>query len=207
MKTKIPSFKYEEELLKTFHFVFGIDEVGRGSFAGPLVAAAVYFEKQYKWFNDINDSKLLTHKKRVRLSRLIKKHATYFIESIEIELINKFGIGKCNKIIFENLINKINNTFKDKSVYFLIDGRSKKLKRKQIEFFVKGDRTHISIAAASIVAKVYRDSLMKDLGKIYKGYNLSKNKGYGTTFHRKALKKHGVSLIHRSSFNLEKFTY
>lgn len=207
MKAKIPSFDLEKILCKSNDLVFGMDEVGRGSFAGPLVAAAVYFEKQYKWFNDINDSKLLTHKKRVRLSRLIKKHATYFIESIEIELINKFGIGKCNKIIFENLINKINNTFKDKSVYFLIDGRSKKLKGKQIEFFVKGDRTHISIAAASIVAKVYRDSLMKDLGKIYKGYNLSKNKGYGTTFHRKALKKHGVSLIHRSSFNLEKFTY
>src|SRR3989344_7036878 len=117
MKTKKPSFKYEETLLKKAEFVFGIDEVGRGAFAGPLVAAAVYFDKEHIWFKDINDSKLLTHRKRVRLSKLIQKHATCLIDTIDIDLINKFGIGKCNRIIFENLINKIKNTFKDKNVY------------------------------------------------------------------------------------------
>lgn len=203
--TKKPSFKYEQNLLKTIDAVFGIDEVGRGSFAGPLVAAAVYFKKEYKWFKDINDSKLLTHKKRVRLSKLIQKNATYFIEIMDIDSINKHGIGKCNKIIFENLISKIKNEFKDKKIYFLIDGRKRNITQQQIEFIVKGDQKHISISSASIIAKVYRDNLMKDFGKIYPGYNFSRNKGYGTKFHREALKKYGLSLIHRSSFNLQKF--
>lgn len=203
--TKKPSFKYEQNLLKTIDAVFGIDEVGRGSFAGPLVAAAVYFKKEYKWFKNVNDSKLLTHKKRVRLSKLIQKNATYFIEIIDIDLINKLGIGKCNKIIFENLINTIRNEFKDREIYFLIDGKDKNLGDKQIKFIVKGDQKHISISSASIIAKVYRDNLMKNFGKIYPGYNFSRNKGYGTKFHREALRKHGLSLIHRSSFNLQKF--
>jgi len=203
--TKKPSFKYEQDLLKTIDAVFGIDEVGRGSFAGPLVAAAVYFKKEYKWFKDVNDSKLLTHKKRVRLSKLIQKNATYFIEIIDINLINKLGIGKCNKVIFENLISRIKNEFKNKKMYFLIDGKDKNLKDKQIKFIVKGDQKHISISSASIIAKVCRDNLMKDFGKIYPGYNFSKNKGYGTRFHREALRKYGLSLIHRTSFKLQKF--
>lgn len=204
-KLKSPSFKYEETLSKTAELIFGIDEVGRGSFAGPLVAAAVYFKKEYKWFEDVNDSKLLTHKKRVKLSKLIQKNATYFIEIIDIDLINKLGIEKCNKIVFENLINTIKNEFKDKEIYFLIDGKDKNLMNKQTEFIVKGDQKHISISAASIIAKVYRDNLMKDFGKIYPGYNFSRNKGYGTKFHRKALKIYGLSQIHRKSFNLRKF--
>ncbi len=175
MMTKKPSFKYEQNLLKTIDAVFGIDEVGRGSFAGPLVAAAVYFKKEYKWFKDVNDSKLLTHKKRVRLSKLIQKNATYFIETIDIDLINKLGIGKCNKIVFQNLIKRIRNELKDKEIYFLIDGKDKNSKDKQIKFIVKGDQKHISISSASIIAKVYRDNLMKDFGKIYPKYNFSKN--------------------------------
>lgn len=202
---KKPSFKHEQNLLKTIDAVFGIDEVGRGSFAGPLVAAAVYFKKEYKWFRDVNDSKLLTHKKRVRLSKLIQKNATYFIEIIGIDLINKLGIGKCNKIVFENLIKRIRNEFKDKKIYFLIDGKGKSLSDKQVKFIVKGDQKHISISSASIIAKVYRDNLMKDFGKRYPGYNFSRNKGYGTKFHREALRKYGFSLIHRTSFNLQKF--
>ncbi len=203
--TKKPSFKYEQNLLKTIDAVFGIDEVGRGSFAGPLVAAAVYFKKEYKWFKDVNDSKLLTHKKRGRLSKLIQKQATCFIEIIDIDLINKLGIGKCNKIVFQNLIKRIRNEFKDNEIYFLIDGKDKNLMNKQTEFIVKGDQKHISISAASIIAKVYRDNLMRNFGKIYPGYNFSRNKGYGTKFHRKALRKYGLSLIHRTSFNLQKF--
>lgn len=203
--TKKPSFKYEQNLLKTIDLVFGIDEVGRGSFAGPLIAAAVYFKKEYKWFKYVNDSKLLTHKKRVRLSKLIQKNTTYFIEIIDIDLINKLGIGKCNKIVFQNLIKRIRNEFKDKKIYFLIDGKDKNLRDKQIKFIVKGDQEHISISSASIIAKVYRDNLMKDFGKIYPGYNFSRNKGYGTRFHREALKLHGLSKIHRTSFDLGKF--
>ena len=182
-----------------------MDEVGRGCFAGPIVAATVHFEKEYLWFKDVNDSKLLTYKERKRLSKLILKYGTCFIESIEVPTINEIGIGKSNKLVFENLINRVNKEFKKKTKYFLIDGNKKGIDYKNIEYVIRGDQKHISIAAASIVAKVYRDELMRGLGKIYKGYNFSKNKGYGTKFHQNAIKKLGFCEIHRKSFKLERF--
>jgi len=206
--SKKPSFEHEKELMSTgFDLVFGMDEVGRGSFAGPLVASAVAFEKEFpRWFKKLNDSKLLTAKKREKLSKLILKNAKSFTEIIEIETINKIGIGKSNKLIFERLIREILKEFEDKKIHFLIDGNKKRIRRKNLKFVIKGDSKITSIAAASIIAKVYRDKLMKNLGRVYKGYNFAKNKGYGTKFHRDALKKYGVCAIHRRSFNLQKFT-
>ncbi|HUD09470.1 MAG TPA: ribonuclease HII [Patescibacteria group bacterium] len=205
-KTREPSFDLEKGLFENkVDFVFGMDEVGRGSFAGPLVASAVCFENEHKWFNDLNDSKLLSAKKRGHLSKLILKNAKCFTEIIEVETINKIGIGKSNKLIFERLIKKILNEHKEKKVHFLIDGNKKKIGRKNSQFIIKGDGKVISIAAASIIAKVYRDKLMRELGKTYKGYNFSKNKGYGTKFHQEAIQKLGLCAIHRTSFNLSKF--
>ncbi len=202
---KNPSYKREHELLKNnIELVFGMDEVGRGSFAGPLVASAVCFEKKFKWFKEINDSKLLTHKKRKQLSKLILKNSISFVEAIEVEIINEFGIGETNRLVFQKLIKKIKEKHKTSNIYFLIDGR-KTFAHQNTKFIIKGDLKSISIAASSIIAKVYRDELMKRLGKEYKGYNLSKNKGYGTKYHREALRKHGLSEIHRTSFNLQKF--
>jgi len=205
--TKAPSFKLELELLnRKADLVFGMDEVGRGSFAGPLVASAVCFKKEFPcWFKDLNDSKLLTAKKRKRLSKLILKHAKCFTEVIEVETINRIGIGKSNQLIFERLIKSILKEHHGKEISFLIDGNKKKIRRKHLQFIVKGDTKIISIAAASIIAKVYRDKIMHDLGKVYKGYNLAKNKGYGTKFHQNAIKKLGLCEIHRKSFNLGKF--
>ena len=204
---KKPSFKKEEELIKQgIDFVFGMDEVGRGSFAGPLVACAVAFEKEFpRWFKDLNDSKLLTAKKRERLSKLILRNARCFTEIIEVGTINKIGIGKSNKLIFERLIRRVLSEHQGKQAHFLIDGNKKRIRRKNLQFIVKGDSKIISIAAASIIAKVYRDKTMQNLGKIYKGYNFSKNKGYGTKFHQAAIKKLGLCEIHRRSFNLQKF--
>lgn len=205
---KIPSFDIEQELLtKNYDLVFGMDEVGRGSFAGPLVASAVCFKEELSndWFKELNDSKLLTAQKREQLSKLILKNAKCFTEIIEVETINKIGIGKCNKLVFERLIKKIISEHEEKNIHFLIDGRKQKISRKNLQFIVKGDSKVISIAAASIVAKVYRDKLMKNLGKIYRGYNFAKNKGYGTKFHQEAIKKLGLCEIHRKSFNLNKF--
>lgn len=205
MKKK-PSFDLEKELFeKKIDYVFGMDEVGRGSFAGPLVASAVAFEKEFKWFKSINDSKLLTAKKREYLARLILKNAKCLTETIEIETINKIGIGKSNKLVFERLIKKISKEHKNKNTHFLIDGSKKKIRKNNLKFIVKGDSKIISIAAASIIAKVYRDNLMKELGKAFPGYNFSKNKGYGTKFHQNAIKKLGLSEVHRKSFNLKKF--
>jgi len=200
-----PSFNLEKELLNSVDFVFGMDEVGRGSFAGPLVASAVCFEKEFKWFKDINDSKLLTAKERERLSKLILKNAKCFTELIEVEMINKIGIGKCNRLIFARLIKNILSEHKARKIHFLIDGRKQQVRRRNLQFIIRGDSQTISIAAASIIAKVFRDKLMQDLGKIYQGYNFSKNKGYGTKFHQEAIKKFGLCDIHRKSFSLAKF--
>jgi ribonuclease HII len=206
MKTRKPSFDLERKLLeKNFDFVFGMDEVGRGSFAGPLVASAVCFKNEFKWFKDLNDSKFLSAKKREQLSKLILKNAKCFTKIIEVEEINKFGIGKCNRLVFVRLIKKILGEQDEKQIHFLIDGNKLKIRRKNLQFIVKGDGKIISIAAASIIAKVYRDKLMQDLGKIYQGYNFSKNKGYGTKFYQAAIKKLGLSKIHRKSFHLQKF--
>jgi len=204
---KKPSFNIEKELLtKNYELVFGMDEVGRGSFAGPLVASAVCFKHQLSndWFHEINDSKLLTAQKREYLSKLISMNAECFTEIIDVKTINEIGIGKCNILIFENLISKILSKYNNENTYFLIDGRNS-FKSINTRFIVKGDNTSISIAAASIIAKVYRDNLMNDLSATYEGYNFAKNKGYGTKFHREAIKKHGLSRIHRKSFNLRKF--
>src|ERR1035437_6578673 len=108
-------------------------------------------------------------------------------------------------MIFERLIKKILNEHKEKSIHFLIDGGKQTIKEKNLQFIIKGDSKVISIAAASIVAKVFRDNLMTDLEETYKGYDFCKNKGYGTKFHREAIKKLGLSDIHRKSFNLKKF--
>lgn len=205
-KNKKPSFDLEKKLLKeNFDLVFGMDEVGRGSFAGPLVSAAVCFQKEFVWFKHINDSKVLAAKKREHLSKLILKNAKCFIEIIDVGMINRIGIGKSNRLIFERLIKKILSEHKGRKIHFVIDGNKKRIRRKNLQFIVRGDGQIISIAAASIIAKVYRDKLMRDLETIYRGYNFSKNKGYGTKFHQHAIKKLGLSEIHRKSFNLRKF--
>ena len=206
MMTKKPSYNLEKKLSRQgFDLVFGMDEVGRGSFAGPLVASAVAFEQEFSWFNDINDSKLLSETERERLSKLILKNGICFTKIIDVGLINEIGIGKCNVLIFEKLINSVLHKYADKiNKYFLIDGRDT-FKSINTQHIVKGDRESISIAAASIIAKVYRDNLMRKFDSKYQGYDFSKNKGYGTKFHRDAIKKLGLCGIHRKSFNLSKF--
>lgn len=199
---RIPSFK-EETLLwrKGIKFIAGIDEVGRGAFAGPLVAAAVILPKNFK-INGIKDSKILNHKKRKLLSGYVKKNALdCSIAKIGVSYINKYGIGKATQKGFLDAVNKL----KIKPNYILVDGyKVKKLKYEQ-KGIIHGDSKCVSIAAASIIAKVYRDSLMIKLHKNYPQYNFLENKGYGTKYHRGALKKYGLSKIHRTSFNLKKY--
>ena len=195
-----PSFTREKELMKAFDFVFGMDEVGRGSLAGPLVAGAVCFDKKFPWFKKINDSKLLKAKDREYLSGLIKKNSKYYIETVDVDYINKKGIGKANSLIFKRLAGKISKDFKDKKIYFLIDGRRKKLGFKNTDFIINGDGKHVSISAASIIAKVDRDLKMSKYSNEFKEYGFSKNKGYGTLSHRTVIKKLGRTSIHRTSF-------
>lgn len=227
---KKPSFKEEIKIWKKgCEFVIGVDEVGRGSFAGPVVAGAVIFKKGSNFKNrilfEINDSKLLNPKKRGMLSKEIKKEASFYaVSTIAVSVINKLGIKKATEKAFRkviaNIIRQTSNTKHKRSedtkylihntkYYLLADGFHIKYIRRiglvNQKAIIKGDRKSISIAAASIIAKVYRDRLMRKLNLKYPGYGFAANKGYGTKFHRESLKKQGLSKIHRTSFNLKRY--
>ncbi len=191
--------------------VIGIDEVGRGAYAGPIVAAGVVFKPNFKhgFLEKVNDSKLLKPKLREELSELIKQYSLFYtIESVEIEYINRYGIGKANIAVFRKVLKKMLKYFDDSNHFILIDGFYCKYLPggiKKQKAIIRGDRISLSIASASIIAKVYRDNLMKEASNAYPNYRFERNKGYGTLEHRNAIKSNGLSNFHRASFALEKF--
>lgn len=185
---------------KGHRYIVGIDEVGRGSWAGPLVAAGVILPKNIDILRGLADSKLLKHLQRSKLSRLIKKIA---IATIVVEIspsqIDKVGITKVTNTAFR----KIARNLKPSPDFCLIDAFYIKYFSRKRQLAVKnGDKVCASIAAASIIAKVYRDSLMKKLHYQYPHYGFGKHKGYGTKLHQEAIRKHGLSPIHRTSYDL-----
>lgn len=196
-----PTFS-EEKLLwnSNINNVVGLDEVGRGAFAGPIVAAGVIFKPNlnHPFLKDVNDSKLLKPKIREELSELIKVNSIWAIEAVDLDFINKFGIGKANLEVFKKVLDKLLSKIKSENYFILVDGFDLKIPKQKA--IIKGDQKSISIAAASIIAKVYRDNLMTEASEIYPDYLLAKNKGYGTLEHRNAIKKFGASQFHRASF-------
>ncbi len=201
----LPNFDEENVLWKSgYKYIAGVDEVGRGCFAGPVVSAAVILPSDFSATDEINDSKLLTPGKREKLSEIIKKHAlSYSIAEVSVQAINKYGIGKATQMSFRKAI-KLLSIQPD---YILIDAfYINRLKRHNQKPIVHGDNKSISIAAASIIAKVYRDSIMRNLHSKYNIYDFFTNKGYGTKKHQEAIRIHGLSNLHRTSFNLTKFT-
>jgi ribonuclease HII len=213
---KLPNFSLEKELWeKGFDLVVGVDEVGRGSFAGPVVAGAVVFKKN-SYFTDgllskINDSKLLDPKIRRLISYEIKKEALFYtITSAGVYTINKVGVGKATQIAIRKCIKSFMKRFTSRP-FVLADGfHIKYIKGVGLSHqkgIIKGDRKSISIAAASIIAKVHRDSIMRKMNKRFPGYGFYTNKGYGTKFHQIAMRKYGLSEIHRTSFNFDRVFY
>lgn len=205
-KTK-PSFK-EERLLwdQNINFVIGIDEVGRGAFAGPIVAGGVMFSKNIdpNIISEVNDSKLLKPAEREKCSEIIKENALFWtIEEIDINYINKHGIGKANAAVFRKVLLKLLSEINNTNYFILIDGlRHGNLpggigKQKCI---IKGDQKSLSIAAASVIAKVHRDDLMRKAHSLYPNFSFSNNKGYGTKNHRLAIEEFGASAFHRLAF-------
>ena len=206
MKTQ-PSFSEEEFYWKSgINHVIGLDEVGRGAFAGPIVAAGVIYTPNFKssFLDKINDSKLLKPKLREELSELIKQYSLFYtIESIETKYINKHGIGKANIAVFRKILKSMLKNFNDLNHFILIDGFHCKYLpggAKKQKAIIKGDQKSLSIASASIIAKVYRDNLMREAHNSYPNYNFKQNKGYGTKIHRDALKFYGATKFHRASF-------
>ncbi len=194
---------------KGFDFVIGTDEVGKGAFAGPVVVGAVIFPKNCSFPKGINDSKLLTAQKRNEIEKDIKKASLFWaIAQIEVPVINNIGIEKATRMAFRKAISQILQQVGEKErAFVLVDGRRKishltYIRQKQQRAIIRGDQQSLSIAAASIIAKVYRDALMTKLSMMYPAYNFFQNKGYGTREHKAFLKELGVSRIHRTSFRL-----
>jgi ribonuclease HII len=231
MQRKLPDFELESELYKRgFKVIAGVDEVGRGCFAGPVVAGCVIFSKvgpveilsRHTSLDElivtrqdslrfrhppiiINDSKKLSAKQRQQANEWIRENALSFgVGSASVSQINKLGIKKATEIAFRKAIK--NASLNAKIDHLLIDAFHipyvRGLKHKYQTPIIKGDSKSFSIAAASIVAKVYRDGLMVNLSRKekYYLYGWDQNKGYGTKKHRDNILKYGISSHHRIQF-------
>ena len=174
----------------------GVDEVGRGCLAGPVFAAAVILNNDINTKN-IKDSKKIPFRKRILLSKYIKKNSIYAVGTASVEEINEINILNASLLSMKRALSKL----KTRPSIAYIDGlfvpKNMKIKCKA---FIKGDEKIISIAAASIVAKATRDLFMINLGKKFPKYRWNKNFGYGTSEHIKGLKKYGVTKHHRKKF-------
>ena len=185
--------KWDEE----FSFVAGVDEVGRGPLAGPVTAADVVFPRYIKELPEVNDSKQLTHQRRLELRDeiLAVPGVQYAIAQIEPEDIDKLNILLASMEAMRQAIAQLAEVD-----YVLVDGNRLPLLEVPAEFVIKGDAKSATIAAASILAKVHRDELMDRYAEEYPGYGFENHKGYGTKEHLEALKRLGVTSIHRRSF-------
>jgi len=225
MKKSKPHFFFEKKLWKKgYKHIAGVDEVGRGSFAGPVVAGCVIFEKNLQIPENIkiNDSKKLTPRQREKGAKWIKENATSWgVGEVSTSVINRLGMAKATKMAFRKSISQARKRLGKSIDYLLIDaffipyvrqlparrkkdGKGRYIKNpkgKQMAI-VDGDEKSLSIAAASIIAKVYRDRIMVKLGKNprFKKYGWSRNKGYGTKEHRSVIKKYGITKYHRKDF-------
>ena len=195
-----PSVGEEEALwARGLRFVAGIDEVGRGPLAGPIVAAAVVLDPDRLpgWVGDVRDSKQLPAGERERLATAIQSEALAFgLGSASVTEIDVWGIAPANRVAMSRAITAL----RLQPHFVLVDGRSRLCIPQPQRTIIDGDALCVSIAAASIVAKVARDSLMRDLDGLYPGYGFASNKGYGTPRHLASLAACGPSEQHRRSF-------
>jgi ribonuclease HII len=184
---------------KGFKLIAGIDEAGRGPLAGPVVAAAVIFPPDYK-NGQINDSKQLSYRKREELYEIIKNNAvTVGIGVTDADVIDRINILQASLLAMREAVLEL-STPPD---FLLIDGLHKINMPIPQKPLVKGDTLSISIAAASIIAKVSRDRIMEMYHRQFPQYNFLQNKGYGTKEHCNALREFGMCKIHRRSFHLK----
>jgi len=196
---------YEKQLQSEgFKFIAGVDEVGRGPLAGPVVAAAVVLPEDFSVLG-VDDSKKLSEKKRQELSEAILENAlAYGFGLRDNRVIDEINILEATKLSMLDAIADAENMLREKLGadidYVLIDAlKLDQLKKPQMAI-IKGDSKSVSIAAASIIAKVRRDSMMVDYSLEFPGYGFESNKGYGTKAHYDGLKEKGLTPIHRNTF-------
>lgn len=202
-----PSFSYEKRLWKRgFKYVVGVDEVGRGAFAGPVVVAAVIFPRQIVEINGINDSKLLKPRFREQLVKEIKEKAlAWDVTEVGVGVINRAGIGKATaKAMRKTVSDLVQKGYPPDFVLvdFFYISYLQGLGLKNQKPIKNGDQKSFSIAAASILAKVHRDKIMRSLARKprYKVYGWGRNKGYGTKSHQQAILRKGITRFHRKRF-------
>lgn len=183
-------------------YIAGLDEAGRGSLAGPVVAAAVILPLQNKQalelLKDVNDSKQLSARKREAMFAIITEHAlAYGIGQSSAHVIDEIGIIPATKLAMKTAVSQLTPS----AEYLLIDGR---IRLKSINLaqqsIIRGDSKSLSIAAASILAKVTRDRIMVEQDSTYPAYGFAQHKGYGTQFHRDQIEAIGPCPIHRYTF-------
>jgi ribonuclease HII len=180
-----------------YRFIAGVDEVGRGCLAGPVVAAACILDDSKPLPDGINDSKKLTKQQRDEISLQLKAECvTYAVGQIEAEEIDRINILEATKKAMLEAIASL----KPAADFLLIDALNLKLSPLPQKAIIKGDAISASIAAASILAKTYRDQLMIDYDTEYPQYGFAGHKGYGAASHLDAIRKHGACPLHRKSF-------
>ena len=176
-------------------FIAGVDEVGRGPLAGPVVAAAVILPKDIEDLG-FDDSKKLSASKREEIYRLIQEKAIAIgIGIVDADIIDQVNIYQASRLAMQQAVSEL----KIQPDYLLIDAMKIDVNTPQIGI-IKGDAKSISIAAASIVAKQVRDQMMQEFDELYPGYDFSNNAGYGTPKHLEGLKSKGICPIHRKTF-------
>lgn len=178
----------------------GLDEAGRGCYAGPVFASAVILPKDF-YHPLLNDSKQLNEKQRDLLRPIIEKESIAFaVASVDNETIDKINILQASFSAMHLSIDAL----KTIPEFLLIDGNRFKLYQKiPHQCIIKGDGKYASIAAASILAKTYRDEFMQKIHLAFPHYGWDKNKGYGTATHRNAIEQYGLCIHHRKSFNIQ----
>lgn len=188
--------RYEKELYQAGYLaIAGIDEVGRGPLAGPVVAAAVILPPGCK-IKGLNDSKKIPKKKHQEIYQAVLDNALAVgIGLMDNDIIDRVNIYEATKLAMKEALSKLSL----KPEYLLIDAMKLDVEIPQ-ESIIKGDANSLSIAAASIVAKVTRDKLMAHYAKEFPGYDFAKNAGYGTKSHLQGLERNGVTPIHRKTF-------
>jgi ribonuclease HII len=182
-----------------YDYECGTDEAGRGCLAGPVTAAAILLPENFH-LELLNDSKQLSEKNRTNLKPLLEEQAiSYAVTHIEPKIIDSINILNASIKAMQESILKLNPT----PLYIIVDGnRFKPIKNIPFSTIIKGDAKYMSIAAASVLAKTYRDAYMDKIHEEFPMYNWKQNKGYPTAEHREAIRKYGATKYHRMSFKL-----
>ncbi len=197
IETKIGLDFENQAIAEGYGFIAGVDEVGRGCLAGTVVAAACILDLTKPLPEFLNDSKKITAKKREIIAGELKANALcYAVGEVSAGEIDRINILQATKKAMRIAIEKLT----PKADFLLIDALQLKEISTPQKAIIKGDAISASIAAASILAKTYRDAQMQELDKIYPEYGFAKHVGYGTKAHFEAIKKHGACAIHRKSF-------